>query len=302
MQSTGRWRRQHADADSLPTKGARPQRSGSPHRSKRRAGFCFSAWAVRMPSAAPSNRSIAPLASRRSPSAFRTTRRTAIDRRQDRSRHFAIGRKPRKWLRWFRETDGGHKRDIRADARRGAFLAKPCLRSWIRRDGRAFAATRSLTVTFALHWRSSPPSAPIRPTHFTSSTTPRRRQSTARSQCSPMSSRSSTSGRKLQGLAEAIALGLTELSRLPCFFGSKRAVAPRADGNAGPSVGVVLFRAADPTAKLVGAMAPRQRSAARRLSVFDASGEPPLRVPRQSPSSRRPAWPRSSLCFRSRNP
>jgi len=85
-----------------------------------------------------------------------------------------------------------------------------------------------------------------------------------------------TSGRRLQGLAEAIGLGLTELSRLPCFSLEGGQLRHGPMEMLGPSVGVVLFRATDPTAGLVEAMALSAAEAGSPVIVFDASGEAPI--------------------------
>ncbi|TGU36529.1 aminotransferase, partial [bacterium M00.F.Ca.ET.152.01.1.1] len=54
-----------------------------------------------------------------------------------------------------------------------------------------------------------------------------------------------TSGRSLQGVAEALALGLTELSRLPCFSLEGGQLRHGPMEMLGPKIGVVLFRGKD---------------------------------------------------------
>lgn len=121
-------------------------------------------------------------------------------------------------LRWFRETDGGTSETFGLTLEEDAFLAK-AVPSLVGSGGteRAFAATRSLTVTFALHLAvlaalGADPADALRAL----------RDPEAPVIDGALAALADvgaivTSGRKLQGLAEAIALGLTELSRLPCF-------------------------------------------------------------------------------------
>ncbi len=80
-----------------------------------------------------------------------------------------------------------------------------------------------------------------------------------------------TSGRRLQGVAEALALGLTELSRLPCFSLEGGQLRHGPMEMLGPKVGVVLFRGQDATADLVdrhGRLGGRDRRAGRRLRLL----------------------------------
>ena len=81
-----------------------------------------------------------------------------------------------------------------------------------------------------------------------------------------------TSGRRLQGLAEALALGLTELSRLPCFSLEGGQLRHGPMEMLGPHVGVVLFRGDDPTGDLVATMAASVVGTGAPAIVFDASG------------------------------
>lgn len=57
-----------------------------------------------------------------------------------------------------------------------------------------------------------------------------------------------TSGRRLQGVAEALALGLTELSRRPCFSLEGGQLRHGPMEMLGSEIGVVLFRGLDETA------------------------------------------------------
>jgi fructoselysine-6-P-deglycase FrlB-like protein len=85
-----------------------------------------------------------------------------------------------------------------------------------------------------------------------------------------------TSGRSLQGVAEAIALGFTELSRVPSYSLEGGQLRHGPMEMLSPKVGVVLFKADDATAPLVTAMAQSVVEAGAKLVVFDASGEPPV--------------------------
>ncbi|WP_164901990.1 SIS domain-containing protein [Sinorhizobium meliloti] len=179
-------------------------------------------------------------------------------------------------LRWFRETDGGTSETFGLTLEEDAFLAK-AVPSLVGSGGteRAFAATRSLTVTFALHLAllaalGADPADALRAL----------RDPEAPVIDGALAALADvgaivTSGRKLQGLAEAIALGLTELSRLPCFSLEGGQLRHGPMEMLGASVGVVLFRAADPTAKLVEAMATSAAEAGSPVIVFDASDESP---------------------------
>ena len=85
-----------------------------------------------------------------------------------------------------------------------------------------------------------------------------------------------TSGRRLQGLAEALALGLIELSRLPSFAleGGQMRHGPME--MLCPAVGIVLFRAQDATAGFIDSLAQSAVATGAPVVIFDASGAPPL--------------------------
>lgn len=152
---------------------------------------------------------------------------------------------------------------------------------------RAFAATRSLTITFALHLAilaalgidpapalaalEAPDVPAIEPALLAFEHV----QTIV------------TSGRRLQGVAEALALGLTELSRLPCFSLEGGQLRHGPMEMLSPHVGVILFRGADATTPLVTAMAHSVVEARAPLVIFDASGEPS--VPGATTLSFRPA-------------
>lgn len=86
-----------------------------------------------------------------------------------------------------------------------------------------------------------------------------------------------TSSRQLQGVAEAIALGLTELSRLPCFSLEGGQFRHGPVEMLGKSVGVVLFRADDETCDLVTGFADFIAETESPLVAFDASGKAPIK-------------------------
>jgi fructoselysine-6-P-deglycase FrlB-like protein len=141
----------------------------------------------------------------------------------------------------------------------------------------AFAATRSLTVSFALHLAvlcalGDNPSAALAILHS-------QRKPGVAAAVAALSGVSAvvTSGRRMQGVAEAIALGLTELSRIPCFSLEGGQLRHGPMEMLGPKLGVVLFRAKDATSDLVARMALSALEAGSPVVVFDASGAPPIK-------------------------
>ena len=179
-------------------------------------------------------------------------------------------------VRWFSEAGG--TADVFGLTLEGAsFLARtvPCL---VGAGGTelAFAATRSLTVTFALHLAilaalGEDPSAAL-------SALDRPHDNDIRQALAALDEVTAivTSGRRLQGLAEALALGLTELSRLPCFSLEGGQLRHGPMEMLGPHIGVILFRGNDPTSDLVTAMAISVVEAGAPLVVFDSSGQAPV--------------------------
>lgn len=179
-------------------------------------------------------------------------------------------------LRWFDET-GGNSETFGLTLEDGSFLARTAT-SLVGAGGTelAFAATRSLTVTFALHMAilaalgedpadaiaalSSPETPDIGPA------------------LSALSNVATvvTSGRRLQGVAEALALGLTELSRLPCFSLEGGQLRHGPMEMLGPAIGVILFKGKDATSGLVNAMAASAIETGAPVIIFDASGEAPI--------------------------
>ncbi|EPE94884.1 sugar isomerase (SIS) (plasmid) [Rhizobium grahamii CCGE 502] len=179
-------------------------------------------------------------------------------------------------VRWFSET-GGSPDTFGLTLEGGSFLARTAP-SLVGAGGTelAFAATRSLTVSFALHLRvlatlgvdpSAALGALIAPE--TPSIDP---ALTALSTVATVV----TSGRRLQGLAEALALGLTELSRRPCFSLEGGQLRHGPMEMLDPSIGVVLFKGEDSTASLVTAMAVSAVETGAPVVIFDASGEDPV--------------------------
>ena len=85
-----------------------------------------------------------------------------------------------------------------------------------------------------------------------------------------------TSGRLLRGLAEAIALGLAELSQLPAFALEGGQLRHGPMEMLGATIGVVQFRADEPAAGLVAALSSSAVAAGSPVVVFDASGAAPI--------------------------
>ncbi|MFS8112636.1 SIS domain-containing protein [Rhizobium jaguaris] len=179
-------------------------------------------------------------------------------------------------VRWFNEA-GGTDETFGLTLEGHSFLAKTAP-SLVGAGGTelAFAATRSLTVTFALHLAilaalgedpaaalavlKSPPDIDI---------------AAALAALGKVQT-AVTSGRRLQGVAEALALGLTELSRRPCFSLEGGQLRHGPMEMLGPNIGVVLFRGRDNTTSLVTAMIVSAVETGAPTVVFDASGEEPV--------------------------
>jgi fructoselysine-6-P-deglycase FrlB-like protein len=179
-------------------------------------------------------------------------------------------------VRWFSET-GGSADTFGLTLEQGSFLARTAP-SLIGGGGTelAFAATRSLTVSFALHLAvlealGEDPAAAL--AALTAPETPSIDIALA---ALDKVATVVTSGRRLQGLAEALALGLTELSRLPCFSLEGGQLRHGPMEMLGPAVGVILFRGQDSTAGLVTAMAVSAVETGAPVIIFDASGEAPV--------------------------
>lgn len=180
-------------------------------------------------------------------------------------------------LRWFAET-GGTPDTFGLTLEDGSFLARnaPCL---VGAGGTelAFAATRSLTISLALHLAvlaelGDDPASALAALED-------RQEPDIGSAVTALSGVSAvvTSGRRLQGVAEALALGLTELSRRPCFSLEGGQLRHGPMEMLQPDMGVVLFRGNDPTGQLVTAMAVSTVETGAPVVVFDSSGEPPVK-------------------------
>jgi len=179
-------------------------------------------------------------------------------------------------LRWFTET-GGTADTFGLTLEAGSSLARAAP-SLVGAGGTelAFAATRSLTVSFALHLAilaalGEDPTAALVVLNAPETNDIEKALAAFKDVATVV-----TSGRRLQGLAEALALGLTELSRRPCFSLEGGQLRHGPMEMLGPDIGVVLFRAKDATSGLVTVMAVSAAEAGAPVVVFDSSGEEPV--------------------------
>jgi fructoselysine-6-P-deglycase FrlB-like protein len=179
-------------------------------------------------------------------------------------------------VRWFKET-GATADTFGLTLEAGSFLAGAAP-SLIGTGGteRAFAATRSLTITFALHLAvlealGEDPSAAL-----VALNAPENPDITPALAAFSNVKTVVTSGRRLQGVAEALALGLTELSRLSCFSLEGGQLRHGPMEMLSPETGVALFRGRDATSDLVTTMAISVVETGAPLVIFDASGEVPV--------------------------
>ncbi|CCM79114.1 SIS domain-containing protein [Rhizobium mesoamericanum] len=179
-------------------------------------------------------------------------------------------------VRWFNETGGGSD-TFGLTLEAGSFLARTAP-SLIGVGGTelAFAATRSLTVSFALHLAVLVAIGEDPATALAALTFPEAPDIDAALAALDGVATVVTSGRRLQGLAEALALGLTELSRRPCFSLEGGQLRHGPMEMLGPAIGVVLFRGHDHTTSLVTAMATSVVETGAPVIIFDASGEEPV--------------------------
>ena len=179
-------------------------------------------------------------------------------------------------LRWFNEA-GVHTDTFGLTLEENSTLART-VPSLVGAGGteNAFAATRSLTVSFALHLAVL--SALGEDTTGALSILGSSSEPQVEVAISALSHVKAvvTSGRHMQGVAEAIALGLTELSRIPCFSLEGGQLRHGPMEMLGKDVGVVLFRAKDATSEFVSRMAVSAHEAGSPVVMFDASGEPPI--------------------------
>ncbi|MBX4959179.1 SIS domain-containing protein [Rhizobium lentis] len=179
-------------------------------------------------------------------------------------------------VRWFNET-GGTQETFGLTLEASSFLAKTAP-SLVGAGGTelAFAATRSLTVTFAQHLAvlavlGEDPAAALAVLEA-----PEDHDIAAALAALENVATVVTSGRRLQGVAEALALGLTELSRRPCFSLEGGQLRHGPMEMLGLEIGVVLFRGLDETAALVTAMAISAVETGAPVILFDASGRAPV--------------------------
>ncbi|MBY3194644.1 SIS domain-containing protein [Rhizobium laguerreae] len=179
-------------------------------------------------------------------------------------------------VRWFSET-GGTEETFGMTLEGNSFLARTAP-SLVGSGGTelAFAATRSLTVTFALHLAILSSLGEDPDTALAALRAPEDHDIAAALSALENVATIVTSGRRLQGIAEALALGLTELSRRPCFSLEGGQLRHGPMEMLGPEIGVVLFRGADETADLVTAMAVSAVETGAPVILFDASGQAPV--------------------------
>lgn len=180
-------------------------------------------------------------------------------------------------VRLFTETGGGGADTFGLTLEAGSFLARTSP-SLVGAGGSelAFAATRSLTVSFALHLAVLAALGENPAAALAALTSPEGPSIDAALAALDDVASVVTSGRRLQGLAEALALGLTELSRLPCFSLEGGQLRHGPMEMLGPAIGVVLFRGHDRTASLVTSTAVSAVETGAPVIIFDASGEEPV--------------------------
>ena len=179
-------------------------------------------------------------------------------------------------VRWFAEV--GNVRDtfgLTLEAK--SFLGRtvPCL---IGAGGTelAFAATRSLTISFALHLSVLAALGDDPTVALATLQVPEEKTIDGAIAALAGVKAVVTSGRRLQGLAEALALGLTELSRRPCFSLEGGQLRHGPMEMLGSDIGVVLFRGDDPTAPLITAMATSVVETGAPVILFDSSRAAPV--------------------------
>lgn len=179
-------------------------------------------------------------------------------------------------LRWFKETCGTPD-TFGLTLEQGSFLAGAAP-SLVGAGGteKAFAATRSLTITFALHMAIFAALGVDVSEALAVLNSPEEPDLAEALEALSGVFTVVTSGRSLQGVAEALALGLTELSRRPCFALEGGQLRHGPMEMLSPQVGIVLFRGRDHTGELVTAMANSVAGTRSPLVVFDASGEAPI--------------------------
>jgi len=179
-------------------------------------------------------------------------------------------------VRWFKET-GGTADTFGMTLEAGSFLGK-AVPSLVAAGGSelAFAATRSLTLTFALHLAVLAELGLDPAPALAVLSAPEKPAITAALAALKGVRNVVTSGRSLQGVAEAIALGFTELSRRPCFSHEGGQLRHGPMEMLSPEIGVVLFRAKDATSPLIASMGREIVATGAPVIVFDASGDEPV--------------------------
>lgn len=179
-------------------------------------------------------------------------------------------------VRWFAET-GGTEQTFGLTLEGGSALARsaPCLVG-VGGTEHAYAATRSLTTTLALHLAILSALGKDPSNELEALSKPQEPDISPALTALAEVTAIVTSGRSLQGVAETLALGLTELSRMPCFSieGGQFRHGPLE--MLSPKTGIILFRGNDHTANLVTAIAQSVLESDSPLVLFDASGEPPV--------------------------
>ncbi len=138
----------------------------------------------------------------------------------------------------------------------------------------AFAATRSLTLTLVLHLAvlarlGHDPGPALAMLDAATPDVGPAIAALAGTRCIV------TSGRRLQGVAEAAALGLCELSRSPAFALEGGQLRHGPMEIMGPELGVVLFASDEAGAPLVPGMARSASEAGSPVVLFDSSGAAP---------------------------
>ncbi|MBB4290815.1 fructoselysine-6-P-deglycase FrlB-like protein [Rhizobium leguminosarum] len=179
-------------------------------------------------------------------------------------------------VRWFNET-GGTQETFGLTLEGSSFLARTAP-SLLGAGGTelAFAATRSLTVTFALHLAILAALGEDPDAALAVLKTPEDHDIADALAALENVGTVVTSGRRLQGVAEALALGLTELSRRPCFSLEGGQLRHGPMEMLAPEIGVVLFRGSDETASLVTVMATSAVETGAPVILFDASEQAPV--------------------------
>lgn len=174
-------------------------------------------------------------------------------------------------VRWLETARAGDVFGVTLDANSALAQAVPSLIG-LGGNELAFAATRSLTLCFALHLAvlAALDAGTARAMEHLGAVVPDLSEAIA---AFGDIATIATSGRRLQGVAEAAALGLCELSRLPAFSleGGQMRHGPMEV--MGPALGVVLFRSDEPDSNLIAALAAAARDAGAPVVMFDGSGD-----------------------------